>query len=147
MKAVAKRWWVVAALLLALLAAAVGARHRSEARAQRKRQAGYELALRSYQQALKPGMTRKEVEGYLRANNTKVRQMCCINPLEGATRSSLDDLVKIGEEEVPFVCTENNVYIALQFADHEHRQDYEMRDSDLDTLRAVTIHHQLEGCL
>jgi len=73
--------------------------------------------------------------------------MCCVNPRESPNRSSLDDLVKIGQEEIPFVCTENNVYVAFQFADHEHRHDYEIRDSDLDTLRAVTIYRQLEGCL
>ncbi|HTX15467.1 MAG TPA: hypothetical protein VMD77_09235 [Candidatus Baltobacteraceae bacterium] len=147
MKSIAKRLWPLALVLPALLIAVTIVRHRLARREQKKRQAVYELTLRSYQEALKPGMTRKEVEDYLRAKNANIRQMCCINPLEDATRSSWDDLVKIGREDVPWFCSENNVYVAFQFADHEHRHDYEIRDSDLDTLRAVTIYRQLEGCL
>ena len=147
MKSIAKRLWPLALVLPALLIAVTIVRHRLARREQKKRQAVYELTLRSYQEALKPGMTRKEVEDYLRAKNANIRQMCCVNPRESPNRSSLDDLVKIGQEEIPFVCTENNVYVAFQFADHEHRHDYEIRDSDLDTLRAVTIYRQLEGCL
>ena len=147
MKAAAKRWLVVAALLLAMLAVAAGLQHELEARAQRKRQAGYELALRSYQQVLKPGMTRKEVEGYIRARNAQLQQTCCVDPKETGVRSSWDDLVKIGEEKPPWYCSANNIYIAFQFVDHERRHDYEMRDDDSDTLRAVSLYQTSEGCL
>lgn len=147
MKAAAKRWWVIAALVLALLAVAAGTQHELEARAQRKRQASYELALRSYQQALKPGITRKEVESYLHKQKDAFDQTCCVDPKESATRSSWDDIVKIGEEKPPSFCGANNVYIAFQFIDHERRHGYEIRDSDLDTLKAVSIYHQSGPCL
>lgn len=147
MKAVGTRWWVVAALVLVLLAAAAGTQHEFEARAQRKRQAGYELALRSYQQALKPGMTRNEVESYLREQKDAFDQTCCVDPKESATRSSWDDIVKIGEEKPSSFCGANNVYIAFQFIDHERRQGYEIRDSDLDTLKAISIYYQSGPCL
>jgi hypothetical protein len=147
MKAVGTRWWVVAALVLVLLAVAAGTQHELEARAQRKRQASYELALRSYQQALKPGITRKEVESYLHKQKDAFDQTCCVDPKESATRSSWDDIVKIGEEKPPSFCGANNVYIAFQFIDHERRQGYEIRDSDLDTLKAISIYYQSGPCL
>lgn len=142
-----KRWLALLFMLVLLGAIGFGARYRRQKQAQERRQAGYESVLLSYSQVLKPGMTRKQVEDYLQAQKVKYRQMCCVDFTESANRSSLDDLVKIAEEEVPFVCTENNVYVAFQFTDYQHRRDYEIHDNPLDVLRAVTIHHQLEGCL
>ena len=147
MKFAAKRWCLAAALVLVLLAVAAGVQHEFETRAQGKRQAGYESALREYQQVLKPGMTRKEVEGYLHNQNRDFEQTCCVDPKELATRSSWDDILKIGEEKPPWYCGANNVYIAFQFADHERRRGYEIRDSDMDTLKAVSIYHRLGPCL
>jgi hypothetical protein len=124
----------------------LGMRYRSKRQAQRKREAVYQAILHLYTQVLKPGMTRKEVEDYLRARNVKFRQMCCVDIKESSRRSSWDDLVKIGEEDVPWVCSENNVYVAFQFTDHGE-QEPGWQSDDLDTLKALTIYHQLEGCL
>ena len=46
---------------------------RAETQAQAKRETAYQAALRSYNQILKPGMKRKEVEDYLRVNKTEFR--------------------------------------------------------------------------
>ena len=133
--------------ILALSLAGIGIRHwLKQKQAEEKHEVAYQSALRTYTRLFKPGVHRREVEDYLRANNIKFRQMCCVNPKESPNRRSWDDLVKIGEEEIPWVCSENNVYAAFQFTDHaEH--DVKWGADDLDTLKALTIYHQLEGCV
>ena len=121
----------------------IGVRYWFKKQAQNSREAAYRLQLLSYTQDLKTGMTRKEVEDYLRANKIEVRQMCCVAD-ELYTRHSWDDLVKIGEEEVPWFCRGNNVYVAFRFADYDKS---ERQDNDLDVLKSVAIYHELEGCL
>jgi len=138
-------------LILILLVAGLcglGVRYWSKKQMQMRREATYQAALRSYTEALKPGMTRKQVEDYLRAKNIKFRQICCVDikELQSSRRRSWDDLTKIGEEDIPFVCRENNVYVAFQFTDHE-QGEAKRQVNDLDTLKALSIYHSLEGCL
>jgi hypothetical protein len=111
--------------------------------AQSRREVAYQSNLRSYTQVLKPGMTRKEVEDYFRAEDIEFRQMCCVADAF-STRHSWDDLIKIGEEDVPLFCRQNNAYVAFLFTDYDKS---ERQDNDLDTLKDVTIYHELEGCL
>jgi len=133
--------------LVALFVVGIGARFALKERAVQKREAGYESALGEYQRALKPGMTREEVEDYLAARNSSVLHICCVEPRE-IGRHSWDDLIKIGHEDPPWFCGENNVYVALQFADHIHPQSgFEINDDDLDTLKAITLLYQPEDCL
>jgi hypothetical protein len=108
--------------------------------AKQKREAGYQTKLQSYSDVLKPGMTRKNVEDYLRAKSAAFGQLCCIDE-----RSALADLVKIGKEKHPWYCEEHIVYIAFQFAAVEPHKGWEAYDSD--TLKTITIFHKLEGCL
>jgi hypothetical protein len=125
-------------VLIALFATAV-----SDAQAQsakQKRENAYQAKLQSYSDALKPGMTRKDVEDYLRAKGTAFRQLCCIDE-----RSAFAELVKIGKDKHPWCCEEHNVYIAFQFAAVEVHKDYQAYDSDM--LKKITIFHKLEGCL
>jgi hypothetical protein len=125
-------------VLIALFATAV-----SDAQAQsakQKRENAYQAKLQSYSDALKPGMTRKDVEDYLRAKGTAFRQLCCIDE-----RSALADLVNIAKEKHPWYCEEHNVYIAFQFAAVEVHKDYQAYDSDM--LKKITIFHKLGGCL
>jgi hypothetical protein len=107
--------------------------------AKKKREAGYQAALQSYSNILKPGMTRKSVEEYFRAKGITFGQWCCIDE-----RSAYADLVKIGREKHPWYCEQHNVYIAFQFAAVEPHKGYE---DDSDTLKIITVFHQLEGCL
>jgi hypothetical protein len=108
--------------------------------ARQKREATYQAKLQSYSDALKPGMTRKNVEDYLRAKGIAFGQLCCIDE-----QSAYADLVKIGKEKHPWYCEEHNVYIAFQFAAVELHKGWEAYDSD--TLKSITICHKLDGCL
>src|SRR5260370_36476145 len=66
----------------------------SDARAQsamEKREAAYQTKLQSYSDVLKPGMTRKNVEDYLREKGVAFGQLCCIDE-----KSAFADLVYIG---------------------------------------------------
>jgi hypothetical protein len=140
------------AIVLVMVIVAVGliVRYELERTSQRKRQAFYLANLATYAQALKPGMTRKEVESYLRARNADFTQTCCVDSKEAGRRHSWDDLVRLGQEEHPWYCGRHNVYVAFQFADYTQDQrpdDNRMQDDDLDTLRAVALYDTLEQCL
>src|SRR5882762_4215796 len=95
---------VVAGLFL------LGIRYELKKQAQKGREATYQSELRSYSQALKPVTKRKEVEDYLRSKNLDFSPMCCVEPSDSAKRHTWDDLVKIGEEEHPWFCSEHFVY-------------------------------------
>jgi len=73
--------------------------------------------------------------------------MCCVGVKEfsrGVYDDAYDDLVKIAQEDVPWVCSENNVYIAFQFLGSE--QNSFARADGYDKLKDLTIYHWLEGC-
>jgi len=144
---------IVAGVFVALSAVAV--RQALEQRARRKneaarlREAAYQSALHSFSETLTVGMTRKEVEGYLRANG--------VSFFYGQGGNLLDDhpsadLTKIGNEDPPWYCSEIAVYIAFHFTAAEPPSANKgpfakYRPSDTDTLKAITIFHQAEGCL
>lgn len=107
---------------------------------QQKREAAYQTKLQSYSDALKPGMTRKNVEDYLRAKGVEFGQSCCIDK-----GSVFSDLVKIGKEKRPWYCEEHNVYIAFQFVSVEPQKGFDAHDSG--ALKGITIFHKLDGCL
>jgi hypothetical protein len=137
----------VAMLVLSLLALSfigIGVRYAWKKQAKQKREIGYQSALRSYSEVLKPGMTREEVENYLRTKNTEFRHMCCING--EIAKGVWDDLTKVGEEDAPWYCGEHNVYIAFQFTSHK-RQEGTWEAHPTDVLKSITVHHELEGCL
>ena len=73
--------------------------------------------------------------------------MCCVDAMELSKRKSWDDLTRLGEEEAPWFCSENNVYLAFQFIDGSRQQTNGWKADDLDTLKSITIYHWLEGCL
>jgi hypothetical protein len=125
---------------------AIGIHHEVKEQARKKRKAGYQSTLLSYTQVLKPGMTRKEVEGYFHAKNINFGQTCCVDPTGVSKRHSLDDLVGIGREDAPWFCSENNVYLAFEFVDQGQHGTY-WDSNDADTLKAVSIYQRLGGCL
>src|ERR1700733_1155551 len=101
-------------------------------------------AVLSYNQVLKPGMTRKEVEDYFRANKIQFRQGCCA---EGPHAHSLDDLVEIGTQHFPVPCGDTSYYVAFTFNDQtQHRPTRHLRADDLDTLRSITTFHWVDDC-
>jgi hypothetical protein len=122
-----------------------GVRCELKERARERRELAYQLTLRSYSQVLKPGMTRKEVEDYLRANKLEFRQTCCLDMKE-YKKGSWDDLVKIGDEDAPWFCNNLYVYVGFQFTGHEPF-DGMWRADDFDKLTAVTLYRQYDKCL
>jgi hypothetical protein len=114
-----------------------GQRHELELR---KREVVYQTALASYSQAVPVGMTRQSVERYLRKNGTAFRQMCCIDE-----PSAVVDLVLIGKEKPPWMCSERTVYVAFQSAAHDSHQSWHAGEADV--LKRVTIYQWSEGCL
>lgn len=130
---------VVAVLIICALVV----QHLRSRQAQRERKVEYESALRAYATALKPGMKRTDVEGYLRMRGNPFRQMCCV----GVQRSALADLVRIGKEKAPWYCSENNIYVAFEFAGDPESHAPVPQAHDSGRLVNVFVFPWLEGCL
>jgi hypothetical protein len=115
----------------------------------KKRDAAYEATVQAYSQKLKPGMTRVEVETYLRKQGTQFMQMCCVE-----RNSYWDNLVKIGEEGHPWYCGEHYVYVAFEFvatephgASTEREKIERWKAHDTDVLKEIKRYDMLGGCL
>jgi len=141
-----RRWLLPIALLLVVASASLVMRHFSQERARQNCEGAYQSALRSYSEALRPGMTRKQVEGYLRTKNVKFRQMCCVDASHRFSTNVYDDIAKIGQEDPQWFCNEKNVYVAFQFAGPERNPPEPGADAS-DKLRAISIYRWNEGCL
>jgi hypothetical protein len=109
--------------------------------AKQKREAMYQKTLQSYSEVLKPGMTRKNVEDYLKGKSVKYEKMCCLDE-----KTAYVDVVRIGEEKHPWYCSAHTVYIAFQFADEPHEGE-RTSDRGTDKLKSITVYHSLDGCL
>lgn len=100
-------------------------------------------ALLSYDQALKPGMTRKDVEDYFRTKKIRFSQMCCV---VGPYKHSPDDLIEIRTFHLPLPCDDQSHYVAFIFNDQTQRPPAAMpkpdngQADDLDTLRSITTY-------
>ena len=130
---------MVAALLIVSV---LGIKSVIERRAEQKRQIEYQSVLKEYSGALKPGMTRRDVESYLHLKGRPFQQMCCV----GVRRNAWADLVRIGKEKAPWYCSQNNVYVALEFETTEpHGTIQDARASD--RLEDVALFPWLEECL
>src|SRR5450432_2353429 len=139
-----KLWRLFILVLIVGAPVAFGARYILEKRAKRKREIAYQSALQSYSERFGPGITRKEVEDYLRAGNVGFGQRCCVDGQ--LSKGVWDDLTKIGQEGAPWYCREHNVYIAFQFTGPK-RNSLGWTADPSDTLKAVSIFHRLGGCL
>jgi hypothetical protein len=115
-----------------------------EKRSQQKRDLSYQTALRSYSEVFKPGMTRKEVEDFLRARNEAFGQMCCVDIKK--PMGVWDDLIKIAQEDPPWFCSAKNIYMAFEFAGTRPQVTPPSAEPS-DRLIAVTLYPHLEGCL
>jgi hypothetical protein len=94
-------------------------------------------------------MAREQVERDLRTNGEQSKQSCCVPNFKGELvsfdRAGYDDLVKIADERVPFVCNENNVYIALELTPKPQVERSNMNASDI--LKRMSLSHKLDGCM
>ena len=135
-----KRWRLLVLAFVIALSSAVALRSHIKSEAREKRGVGYQSVLQAYAQSLKPGLPRKQVEKFLRAKGATYTQMCCIEE-----RSAFADLVKVGEEDHPWFCSENYVHVAFEFAATEPHHPWELNDTDV--LKRIRIFHQFGGCL
>ena len=137
---------VVAALVVSVLVVLYVQKRRADNRAALQRQAAYHAALRSFSETLKPGMSRKDVEDYLRAQNRSFGQYL----QKGYAYS---DLVKVGEEPKPWFCSEWPVYVEFEFtADHQTQSlsgavSGIPTPSKSDVLKEIHLTGHGEGCL
>ena len=106
-----KRWLLLMLVVIVAISLAVAFRSYVKSEAKKKREADYQSALQAYSHDLRPGLTRPQVENHLRSKGAPFTQMCCVDE-----RSALADLVKIGEEDHPWYCSEHYVFLAFEFA-------------------------------
>ena len=92
-----KRWLLLTIVAMIVVSSVSALRRRAASEAKRKREAGYQFALRAYSQVLRPGMRRRQVEDYLSGKGTGFEQECCIEE-----RSAFTDLVRVGKEDAPW---------------------------------------------
>lgn len=128
----------LALLIMAIALAALiffGIRYHTAVRARTRREVAYQSALRFYNQTLKAGMRRKEVEDYLRSNKTEF------------WRSGLDDLTQIGKDEAPnWFCGQPTVDVKFQFTALQ-QQERPSDPKEGDTLNEINIVRMASGCL
>lgn len=136
-----KRWRLVVIVLIVVGSAAVALRYVRKAEAKKKREAYYQSALQAYSRNLRPGSTRREVDGDLLAKGIGFLHASWLEERQ----SALADLVKVGEEDAPWFCSGHSVYVAFEFAATESHPLWEAWDSDV--LGKVRIYSQLESCL
>jgi hypothetical protein len=135
--------WRLAVLLLAIGFSAAAIRLVWKHRAAQEREFTYQSALATYAQRFGPGTSRKNVEDYLQENQIEFGHMCCVQRRDSHT--AYPDLIKIGQEDAPWFCSENYVYVAIEFVATEPNELVEAHPSD--SLKKVSIFHQLAGCL
>jgi hypothetical protein len=133
---------IIVVVLSAILIRNVVRAHRAEQRIRTAAtDAANQSALLQYSKSLTPGLTRKNVEAYLRARGTSFIQRCCMEE-----RDAFSDLVKVGEGEKPWYCSSWTVYVAFVFAASEP-VSLSSRPSDSDVLKRVELTSNGEGCL
>jgi hypothetical protein len=135
--------WRSALLLLALVFCAVLIRSIWKCRAAQQREIAYQSALATYAKRFGSGENRKTVEDYLKEKRIEFGQMCCVERRESHTAYA--DLIRIGQEDAPWYCSENYVFIAIEFDAAEPNQLVLAQPSD--SLKNVSIFRQLGGCL
>lgn len=133
-----KRWLIFIAAVVIALVSAGAVRSHLKTVAREKRERGYQVALRTYSQALSPGLTRTEVERYLHAKDADF--FVEFGPFGGSYGSA--DLLRMGQETAPWYCSEQDVYLAFEFSDAEKD-----KQNASDVLEKVEIYRQYEGCL
>ena len=138
------KYWRLVAMVVVFTFVVIAIHNVREKRSQQKRDVAYQTALRSYSEVIKPGMTRKEVEDLLHARNKTFRQMCCVDIKK--PMGVWDDLVKIAQEDPPWICGAKNIYIAFQFAG-TRPQSAPPSSEPSDRLAVVTVYPHLEDCL
>jgi hypothetical protein len=135
-----KRWLLATSAMIIVVFLVISLRFAIKEEGEKKREVAYQTALQVYSENLKPGLTRKDIESYLQAGNVTFDRMCCVEE-----RSTFADLIKVGQEDAPWYCIDEYVYIAFEFtATEAHSLRSPIYDSDV--LR-IQIYRQPVGCL
>ena len=133
-----KRWRVIFVVVLAALV--VGGIYRAaQQKAQQQREATYQQKLRSYADALRKGMSRRDVELYLRSRSILYSQ------IGTGDQKAATLITKIGEEAAPWYCSERNIYVAMEFTPVRQHDPWDGDDSDI--LSDVRISRWDQSCL
>jgi hypothetical protein len=131
----------VVVLTIVIAMAIFWGKRRSRAAEEAAREARYAAAVYEYSHRFLPGSTRKQIEDALRQEGTEFFHSCCM----GANHNASDTMVKIGEEPVPWFCSERYVYVGFEFV-RDHKEGVaEARESD--PLTSVRLYKQSSGCL
>jgi hypothetical protein len=130
-------------IVAVVLSLAIAVRHVLKEATQKRRAVSHQSALVTYSQSVRLGMTRKDVEEQLRVKGASFRQRCCTED-----RSAFSDLVKVGEEDVPWYCSEWPVYVAFEFVATElNKLQLPFKPAASDVLKKVELVSNGEGCL
>jgi hypothetical protein len=133
--------WLILLIVVAVLISALTVRSSIRASAKRDREIRYAGTLKTYLVELHPGMTRRDVENYLRSRHTQFSWMW--TAFGGRRKSQYADVVKIGEEAAPWFCSEAYVYIAFGFMPVGDVDS----QNDLDVLQWIELFRPYSGCL
>jgi hypothetical protein len=114
--------WRLVVLAIAVVVAAVAVWCGLDTLVNKKREAGYEAALREYSKDIRPGLTRKDVRRYLRAKHIDYKVLCYAQQCA--------EMIYLGKYLGPFECAEADVAF-------EYQPGFPDRDSDV--LKAVDL--------
>ena len=100
---------VVMLVVVAAVFSAIAARYVYKQRRAAANTVAIEAALRVYSEE-STGLTRKQVQDYLRSRGANFFERCCFEP-----RGAFSVLVKVGQEEAPWYCSDWPDYVAFEF--------------------------------
>jgi hypothetical protein len=136
------RWGIGIVALIITVASIVLIRNAVKAKRGEERHAQHQAALTKFTQALKPGITRKQVEDYLRTQNLKFGRICC-NQHQDVYATE----VRVGQEDSPWFCSGWGVYVDFEFTTIEPDR-YPLRPpADGDILSNLHLVSKGESCL
>lgn len=134
-----KLLWVTATFLGVLTA--IAARSVLRSRRASANRIAIEAALHQFAEHVPIGATRKQVKDLLRTEGTAFIQSCCFEP-----NSPFSILVRVGQKDPPWYCSEWTDYVAFEFSTREASyRATEILESDILKLVHLTSHG--EGCL
>ena len=117
-------WGVVIVLALVNIQSFVRAKQKEQ-----QRQASYRAKVDAYRSILKPGISREQVEAYLRQTGAPYQRTCC-------EAGVFSDLARIGHEAPGWVCRSWDVYVEFSFASTDEK---EAAAAPEDTLKQISM--------
>ena len=135
-----KRWAALLFLSLLVVVTVIVTQQARSEHEKKEREAQFQSILRRYSEALKPGMTRKDVEAYLAAHQAKFSRFPVDDP------NAYADITRIGEGDGHWYCSREDIYLAFQFIADPMRSGLPSALPS-DTLKKITLYPKLEDCL